>query len=79
MNLDKETVKAESETLSLCPLCGGNAEFYISKNEKAPLHIRHLPDSGVNCPARYDQFCESFEQGRNWWNGRMEGNSKEEV
>jgi hypothetical protein len=68
--MDKETIKAESATLLLCPFCGGKAEFYVSKNEKAPLCIRHLPESGVNCPVRYDQHCDTFEQGRRWWNGR---------
>lgn len=70
MTMDKETLERESETLTACPFCGGKAEFYVSKNEKAPLHIRHFPESGVNCPARFDQFCESFEQGRRWWNTR---------
>ena len=68
--MDKATLERESVTLTVCPFCGGKAEFYASKNEKASLHVRHLPESGVNCPARWDQFCESFEQGRRWWNTR---------
>ena len=71
LNLDKETWEAESATLKACPFCGGKAEFYVGKNEKAPLHVRHIPDSGVICPARYDQFCESFDQGRSFWNKRI--------
>ena len=68
--MDKETLERESATLKACPFCRGKTEFYASKNDRAPLHIRHIPDSGVACPARYDQFCESFEMGRAWWNGR---------
>jgi hypothetical protein len=68
---DKETLEAESATLEACPFCGGKAEFYASKNEKALLCIRHRPESGVVCPALYDQFCETFEMGRSWWNKRF--------
>ena len=71
MNLDKETLKAESETLAPCPFCGGAAEFCVGRNDHAPLQVRHWPESGVNCPARWEQFCETFEQGRAWWNGRI--------
>lgn len=67
--MDKEEVKEQSEQLRWCPFCGHDAEFYLSKNEKALLCIRHIPPSGVNCPARYDQFCGTFEQGFKWWQG----------
>jgi len=53
-----------------CPYCGEDFEFYISKNEKAPLCIRHLPEAGINCPVRYDQYCDDFEQGKKWCNMR---------
>jgi len=66
----EEDCKEESKTLTPCSFCGGKAEFYVSKNERAPLHIRHLPDSGVCCPARFDQYCDNFEQGKSWWNKR---------
>jgi len=63
-------VREQTKTLLVCPFCRGKAEFYVSNNEKAPLHIRHIPESGVNCPVRWDQFCETFEMGRAWWNRR---------
>jgi len=69
--MNKEQIKLESSTLNTCPFCGGKAEFHTSKNDKAPLHIHHFPDAGVNCPARFDQYCDSFEQGREWWNKRI--------
>jgi len=65
-----EQAKEESQTLIPCPFCKGKAEFAIGKNEKAPLHIRHFPESGVNCPARFEQYCDTFEQGKKWWNTR---------
>jgi len=68
--MNNEETKKESLTLSPCPFCGGKAEFHLTPNDKAQLHIRHIPASGVNCPARFDQYCDSFEQGREWWNKR---------
>ena len=70
MKLDKETLKAESATLMMCPFCGGTAEFVTNKSKQ--IIVQHHPDSGICCPARYEQYCDSFEQGRGWWNGRME-------
>ena len=68
--MTNEEIKKESETLRNCPFCGGKAGFRLTKNDKAPLHIFHYPKAGVNCPARFDQYCDSFEQGRKWWNTR---------
>lgn len=53
-----------------CPFCGGVAEFY--KDTSGNLCIRHLPDKGVICPARYDQFCDTEAMGALWWNTRCE-------
>ena len=34
--------------------------------------IRHLPDKGVICPTGgWEQYCDTFDQGRNWWNERI--------
>ncbi len=71
--MDKEEIKEQTDQLRLCPFCDYPAEFYISKNDNAPLRIRHIPPSGVNCPARgFDQFCEGFKQGRLWWQGEYQ-------
>ena len=71
MSLDKNVLVCRSAMLGRCPFCGGKAEYYLAKNDKAPLCIRHVVASGVNCPARwFDQHCESYEQGKLWWNGR---------
>lgn len=72
--MNKELIIEANKTLTNCPFCGGKSEFYISKNEKAPLCIRHIPKSGVICPARFDQYCETFENGKTWWNRRYEQN-----
>jgi hypothetical protein len=64
----KEQCKKESETLLPCPFCAGEAKF--ATNKSLQIMIRHFPESGVCCPARYDQFCDSFEQGKTWWNTR---------
>jgi len=68
--MNKEELNKESATLIPCPFCSGKAEFHMSKNNKAPLHIHHYPEPGMVCPARMDQVCDSFEQGRRWWNTR---------
>lgn len=70
VSLDKDVLAMRSAALQLCPFCKGKAEFYVSKNIMAPLHVRHIPGSGVNCPVRWDQHCESYEQGSAWWNRR---------
>jgi len=62
----KEQLEVESEWLQLCPFCGGKAEFRTNKSQQ--ILIVHYPESGVNCPARFEQYCESFEQGKSWWN-----------
>jgi hypothetical protein len=67
--IDKEQLKEQSACLSDCPFCGGKAEFATNKSEQ--ILIRHFPEAGVNCPARFDQYCESFAQGRRWWNTRQ--------
>ena len=70
MEFTKEDLKTVSGRLIPCPFCGGTAEFYLSKNANASLCIRHIPKSGIICPALYDQYCETFENGQRWWNQR---------
>lgn len=69
----------KNKRLLPCPFCGGKTEFHETKNEKAPLNIRHIPEAGVNCPVRFDQFCESFDQGEKWWNRRSVEKPKEAI
>lgn len=66
---DKETLKKETATLYKCPFCNGNAEFIADKS--GFLNIRHLPEAGICCPARFEQVCDTFEMGRKWWNQRI--------
>jgi hypothetical protein len=66
--INKETLEKESATLLVCPFCGGKAVFATNKSEQ--ILIQHFPDAGVTCPARYDQYCDSFDQGRLFWNKR---------
>jgi len=61
-----------SVTLKLCPFCGGTAEFVRKPKNVEELLIVHWPAKGVVCPARYEQYCESEEQGAAWWNQRYE-------
>jgi len=68
--ITKEQLKKESVSLLLCPFCSGKAEFSFM-NDGVRLHIHHYPEAGVNCPARFDQYCETFDQGRKWWNTRV--------
>lgn len=70
MEIEKQKTEEEIEslTLQLCPFCLNIAEFYKTKDGK--LHIKHHPPKGVVCPARYDQQCDSYDQGRRWWNDR---------
>jgi hypothetical protein len=67
----KVDFKKESESLIPCPFCNGKAEFVTNKSKQ--IIIQHHPESGVCCPARYEQYCDSFEQGRKWWNTRKVG------
>jgi hypothetical protein len=60
--------KVQSESLQPCPFCGGEAKFVTDKSKH--IVLQHFPEAGVCCPARYDQFCDSFEQGKEWWNTR---------
>ena len=66
--ITKEELIKESYTLHDCPFCGGKAEFITNKSNQ--IIIQHLPESGVNCPARYEQYTDSFDIGRLWWNTR---------
>ena len=66
--MDKEILKLASDELLPCPFCGGTAVFY--QDREGRLHIQHQPEGGVNCCARYDQYCDDVEQGRRWWNTR---------
>lgn len=68
-NIIENLCKDFSYKLEKCPFCGGLAHF--SKNKSEQLIINHYPESGVNCPARFEQFCDSFEQGIKWWNTRV--------
>lgn len=68
MKYTKEELAKRSEFLYDCAFCGGKAEFATNKSEQ--LLIRHFPELGVNCPARFEQYCDSFEQGVIWWNKR---------
>lgn len=68
--ITKEELVKESNSLLLCPFCGGKAEFSLM-SDGVRLHIHHFPDPGINCPARFEQFCETFDQGRGWWNKRV--------
>jgi len=61
-------LKSESETLKPCPFCDGKAEFATNKSKQIMIH--HFPELGVCCPARMEQYCDSFDQGRSWWNTR---------
>ena len=70
MKLNKETLDKESATLLPCPFCGGKAEFITNKSEQ--IVIQHHPNSGICCPARYEQYCDDFEQGRFFWNKRLD-------
>ena len=67
----EQELELERETLTLqtCPFCFNIAEFY--KNRDGKLFIRHHPPKGVVCPARYEQQCDSYDQGRRWWNDRF--------
>lgn len=65
----KEILAKESATLRSCPFCGGECKFITNRSEQ--IIIQHFPDSGVICPVRYEQYCESFDQGRLWWNIRL--------
>jgi len=68
---DKEQLKKESQTLSQCPFCGGKAEFVTNKSKQ--IILQHQPELGVICPARYEAYCDSFDQGREFWNTRNAG------
>jgi DNA-directed RNA polymerase subunit RPC12/RpoP len=63
-----EVAKKKTEELNACPFCGGKAVFSINKSKQ--IMIQHYPEAGVCCPARYDQYCDNFEQGKKWWNTR---------
>ena len=64
-------VKNPTVTLDDCPFChGGETKFLENPSSPQFLMIVHLPDKGVNCPARYEQVCDSIEQGAAWWNDR---------
>lgn len=64
----KEQLESESKTLENCPFCDGHAEFITNKAEQ--IILQHFPINGVTCPARYYQYCETFDQGREFWNKR---------
>jgi len=67
--ITKEELLKESATLHDCPFCGGKAEFVTNKSNQ--IIIQHLPAAGVVCPARYEQYTDSYEIGRLWWNTRL--------
>lgn len=61
--------------LDECPFCHSGDTFFMSSPTPPGLMIVHLPGKGVNCPARFEQVCDSVFQGAQWWNDR----SKKEV
>lgn len=63
-----EELKKHSDMLHDCPYCSGKAWFATNKSDQ--IVLTHFPSSGVICPARYEQICESFEIGISWWNTR---------
>lgn len=67
-NLTEELLKEESKSLAPCPFCGGKARFITNKSKQ--IILEHLPDAGVVCPARYYQYCDTFDQGKLFWNTR---------
>jgi len=67
--IPEDVLKKESTILLPCPFCNGKAEFITNKSHQ--IIIQHLPEAGVCCPARYYQYCESFDQGRFFWNKRV--------
>ena len=62
--------KAATAKLKLCPFCHGPAEFFINKSGQ--IMLAHYPANGVCCPARYEAYCDNFEQGLKWWNFRAD-------
>ena len=66
--MNKTQLAEESAALLACPFCAGAAAFHAEKDGK--LHLHHYPEPGIICPARFDQYCDSFKQGREWWNIR---------
>ena len=75
--ITKEDLENNSKLLYDCPFCGGKAEFVTNKSKQ--IIIQHFPESGVCCPARYEQYCETFAQGMDWWNTRTINGSKFEY
>jgi hypothetical protein len=65
-----EQVVPSTVKLELCPFCGGEAHFVTNPKNPGQLRIVHWPAAGVTCPARYDQVCDTQEQGAAWWNKR---------
>lgn len=65
--MNKKELTEASARLMPCPFCSGKAEFVTNKQG---LLIVHYPESGVNCPARFEQYCDNFVMGMSWWNKR---------
>jgi hypothetical protein len=64
-------IKNQTVKLDECPFChGGETKFLGNPASPHLLMIVHYPDKGVICPARYEQVCDSQEQGAAWWNDR---------
>lgn len=73
----KEQFKKETETLEICPFCGGDAEFVTNKSKQ--IMLQHHPKAGVICPARCECYCDTFDFGRKLWNqGAFEEEDKDE-
>ena len=56
--------------LDECPFCHGGFTGFLKSKGHSMLTLVHRPDKGVNCPARYEDYCDSQEQGAKWWNNR---------
>jgi len=63
-------VKFSNAVFHECPFCYGEATFLKNKEQPDKLMVAHYPKKGVVCPARFEQFCDSVEQGLSWWNDR---------
>ena len=67
----EQTVKLDE-----CPFCHSGSTGFLKSRGHQMLMIAHRPAAGVVCPARYEQYCDSQDQGASFWNCR--GKDKDE-